>query len=121
MDMPIRSFLQAKIHRATLTNTHVEYEGSVSICPRLLDAAGILPFEQVDVYNLDNGERLTTYAMSGDTNEVKLNGAAAHKGAAGQRVIIAAYCCLNDQEWPLHKPVVVLVDENNKIKEILHK
>ncbi len=61
--MKIRNFLQAKIHRAVLTGADIDYEGSLAICPELLKASGIIPFEQVDVYNLDNGERLTTYAI----------------------------------------------------------
>jgi len=118
--MPLRTFLQAKIHRATITGTNLDYEGSISVCPHLLEVSGILPFEQVDVYNLDNGERLTTYAIPGSQGEVLLNGAAAHKGKPDQKVIIAAYCVLNEKEWSGHRPVVILVDQDNKIKELLY-
>ncbi len=75
-----------------------------------------MPFEQVDVYNLDNGNRLTTYAIHGEPGEIRLNGAAAHKGSPGQKVIIAAYCQLTNQEQQEHVPSVVLVDEANKAK-----
>ncbi len=115
--MAKRCFLHAKIHRATLTGTDLEYEGSLSVCPDLPKASGILPFEQVDVYNLDNGERLTTYAIIGVPGEIRLNGAAAHKGAAGQKVIIASYCYLKAKEWAEHKPVVLLVDGANRVME----
>ncbi|WP_291321850.1 aspartate 1-decarboxylase [Desulfonatronospira sp.] len=114
--MSLRTFLQAKIHRATLTGTCLDYEGSISICPELLTTSGIHPFEQVDVYNLDNGERLTTYTLSGEPGEIRLNGAAAHKGNPGQKVIIAAYCLLDEKELQEHNPVVLLVDETNRIK-----
>ena len=116
--MKIRNFLQAKIHRATLTGADIDYEGSLAICPELLEASGIMPFEQVDVYNLDNGERLTTYAISGEKGEIMLNGAAALKGKAGQKVIIAAYVGLDRDEVYSHKPVLVFVDDQNRIKEV---
>lgn len=116
--MKIRNFLQAKIHRATLTGANLEYRGSIAICPDLLEASGIMPFEQVDVYNIDNGERLTTYAITGEKGEITLNGAAAHKGEAGHRIIIAAYAGLDRDEVYSHKPVLVFVDDQNEIKEV---
>ncbi len=91
----------------------MEYEGSVAICPSLIEAAGLFSYEQVDVYNLDNGERLTTYVISGEKGEICLNGAAAHKGKAGQKVIIAAYTCMEEAEIPVHSPKLVFVDDNN--------
>ncbi|RQD74378.1 aspartate 1-decarboxylase [Desulfonatronospira sp. MSAO_Bac3] len=118
--MPLRTFLQAKIHRATLTGACLDYEGSISVCPELLDISGIIPFEQVDVYNLDNGERLTTYAIRGEPGEIRLNGAAAHKGSPGQKVIIAAYCLLDSREQQEHVPSVVLVDGDNKARGQQH-
>lgn len=116
--MKIRNFLQAKIHKATLTGADLEYQGSIAICPELLESSGIMPFQQVDVYNLDNGERLTTYAIPGDKGQVQLNGAAAHKGRPGQKVIIAAYVGLDRDEVYSHKPVLVFVDEQNRIQEV---
>ncbi|MCF8029911.1 MAG: aspartate 1-decarboxylase [Desulfohalobiaceae bacterium] len=114
----MRCFLQAKIHQARLTGTNVEYHGSLAVCPSLLQASGLLPNERVDVYNLDNGNRLTTYIIEGDTGEIALNGAAALKGAVGERIIIASYAWLTNQEMREHTPRVVLVDENNKIHEV---
>jgi len=108
-----RYFLQGKIHRATITEADIEYEGSISICPDLMHAAGILEYERVDVYNVHNGERLTTYAISGRERQICLNGAAAHKGKPGQKVIIAAYNCLSESEIPVHRPRKVFVDDNN--------
>lgn len=114
--MPLRTFLLGKLHRATLTGCEVEYEGSISIDSELLKAAGIAPYEQVDVYNVDNGERLTTYAIEGGPGEVCLNGAAALKGECGQRVIIACYGLLEPAEAAAHSPKVVLLDEQNRPK-----
>jgi aspartate 1-decarboxylase len=114
----MRCFLQAKIHRARLTSTNVEYNGSVAVCPSLLQASSLLPNERVDVYNMDNGERLTTYIIEGESGEIGLNGAAALKGSVGDRVIIASYAWLTHQEMREHTPRVVLVDENNKVREV---
>ena len=111
----MRCFLQAKIHRATVTGANVDYMGSIAICPDLLKHSGILPNEQVEVYNLDNGNRLTTYAIEGQRGEIGLNGAAALKGEPGQRVIIAAYTWLDSSEIEGHVPKLVFVDENNSI------
>ncbi len=112
--MALRCFLLSKIHRATITSARVDYEGSLSICPLLLEASGILPHERVDVYNLDNGERLRTYAIIGEIGEICLNGAAALKGAAGQKVIIAAYGWLSPEEYSLLQPKIIHVDKSNK-------
>ena len=94
--MAQRCFLSAKIHGATITCANLEYRGSLSIDTALMKTVGILPYEQIDVYNLDNGERLTTYAIPGATGEICLNGAAAHKGEVGQRIIIATYAWLDE-------------------------
>lgn len=117
--MAQRCFLSAKIHGATITCAQLEYHGSLSIDTELLREAGILPFEQVDVYNLDNGERLTTYAIPGGPGEICLNGAAAHKGKVGQRIIIATYQWLDEEEAATREPHVVIADENNKAAEII--
>ena len=111
----MRCFLQAKIHRATITVANVDYMGSIAICPDLLKHSGIVPNEQVAVYNLDNGNRLTTYAIKGQKGEIGLNGAAALKGEAGQRVIIAAYTWLDSSEIEGHAPRLVFVDEHNSM------
>ncbi|MGE4553432.1 MAG: aspartate 1-decarboxylase [Desulfovibrionaceae bacterium] len=112
--MPTRCFLSAKIHGASITTASPDYEGSLSIDPDLMQAVGILPFERIDVYNMDNGERLTTYAIPGAPGQIGLNGAAAHKGSVGQRVIVAAYCWLDADEAPGHKARVIIADKHNK-------
>ena len=117
--MAQRCFLSAKIHGATITCANLEYRGSISIDTALMKAVGLLPYEQVDVYNLDNGERLTTYAIPGATGEICLNGAAAHKGTVGQRVIIAAYTWLGEEEARTHTPMVAIADNNNGVDEII--
>lgn len=116
--MGMRCFLQAKIHRATITEANVDYTGSIAICPHLLKASGLLTNEQVDVYNVDNGNRLTTYVLEGQPGEVCLNGAAALKGDQGDRVIIAAYTWLNHDEISTHSPTLVFVDEKNQIASV---
>lgn len=117
--MAHRCFLSAKIHGATITCAKLEYHGSLSIDTELLKAAGILPFEQVDVYNLDNGERLTTYAIPGGAGEICLNGAAAHKGEVGQRIIIATYQWVEENQAATRKPHVVIADADNRVAEII--
>lgn len=117
--MAQRCFLSAKIHGVKITCANLEYRGSLSIDRKLMKSVGILPYEQVDVYNMDNGERLTTYAIPGGPGEICLNGAAAHKGEAGQRVIIATYMWLDESEARTKKPRVIVADDNNGIDEIL--
>lgn len=111
--MAMRCFLRGKIHRAIVTGADREYVGSISIDPELLRLAGIAPYEQVDIYNVDNGERLTTYAIAGEPGQICLNGAAAHKAEPGQRVIIAAYAWLAEEELGNHSPRVVIVGPGN--------
>ena len=84
--MPRRRFLSAKIHGATLTSLNLEYEGSISVDSALLRMAGILPYEQIDVLNLDNGERLTTYAIPGEPGEICLNGAPRTRASPGREL-----------------------------------
>ncbi|MFW5836650.1 MAG: aspartate 1-decarboxylase [Desulfovibrionaceae bacterium] len=114
----MRCFLQAKIHRAVITGSKLDYEGSLAVGPELLEASGIRPFERIEVYNLDNGERFATYAIRGEAGEVCLNGAAARKGRAGQRVIIAAYAWLEDDRIEGHEPCCVLVGPDNSIASV---
>lgn len=115
-----RCFLSAKIHGATITCANLEYEGSLSIDTALLREAGILPCERVDVYNLDNGERLTTYAIPGEKGEICLNGAAAHKGRPGQRVIIATYAWLDPKDYPDFTPTVVMAGKDNEVSKTIN-
>jgi len=110
-------FLKSKIHRATLTKTDIDYEGSIGIDWTLAEAAGLQENEAVHVWNLNNGERLETYVIkaSAGSGEIFLNGAAARLGQAGDLVIIAAFCWLDAKEKI--QPKVVLVDERNQIKK----
>lgn len=114
----MRTFLQAKIHRAVITDANLDYEGSISICPDLITAAGLFLFERVDIYNLANGERFSTYVIPGKQREIALNGAAAHKGRLGDLVIIAAYVDLDEKEIESHAPVAVHVDSENRITSV---
>lgn len=114
----ILTMMKGKIHRATVTQADLEYEGSVTIDTTLLQAANILPHEQVDVYNITNGERFTTYAITAPAGSgvICVNGAAAHLVAPGDKVIICAYATMDALEAEQHTPAVVLVDEQNRIK-----
>lgn len=111
-----RTLLSAKIHNCTLTGTHLDYVGSISIDRKLLQAANILPYEQVHVVNLNNGQRLVTYAIAAPegSGTVELNGAAARLGAAGDRIIIMAYGQYSAQELQDYAPTVILVDQHNQ-------
>jgi len=117
--MAQRCFLSAKIHGATISEANLEYRGSLSIDSALMKVVGILPYEKVEVYNLDKGERLATYAIPGEPGQICLNGAAAHKGEVGQRVIIATYMWLDENEAKTRKPRVVVAGKNNTVDEIL--
>ena len=117
--MKLRRFmLKSKIHRARLTGTELEYEGSITIDRSLLDAADMLPGEQVHVLNLSNASRIVTYVIEAppNTGTVLLNGPAARLGQVGDQVIVLSYCELTDEEARAHRPRVVLVDEKNKPK-----
>ncbi|RLB04758.1 MAG: aspartate 1-decarboxylase [Deltaproteobacteria bacterium] len=112
-----RVMLKSKIHRATITEANLDYEGSITIDNELLKAANIVPFEQVKIYNISNGERFDTYVISGKAGggEICLNGAAARKGSPGDLIIIASYAILDENEVANHSPTIVHVDENNRI------
>lgn len=114
----ILTLLKGKIHRATCTGADIAYNGSVTIDPDLLEAAGILVNEQVDVLDITNGERLTTYAIPSATRgsgEITINGAAAHLVKPGDLVIICAYAQMDEKEAATWQPKVVLVDADNKV------
>ncbi len=115
-----RTLLAAKIHRCTLTASNLNYMGSISIDETLLDAVGILPYEQVQVVNVANGERFITYAIVAPANsgEIQLNGAAARLGIAGDRLIIMTYAQFTEEELKNYYPKVVIVDEKNRILEV---
>jgi aspartate 1-decarboxylase len=114
------SILKGKIHRATVTEANLEYEGSVTIDRTLLDASGILPHERVDILDVTNGSRLTTYALEGarDSGTLCINGAAAHLVNEGDLVIICAYALMDPVEAKSFRPRVVLVDRGNRIKSV---
>ncbi len=116
-----RNFLSAKIHRATLTGANLEYSGSLTIDEAILEQAGIANFEQIHVFNVNNGARLTTYAIKGERGkgQFELNGAAARLGMPGDKIIIVTYRTLEDSEIPGYKPRLVIMGENNIIKQIL--
>lgn len=111
------TMLKCKLHRACVTHSEVEYEGSCAIDGRLLEAAGIHEYEQIQIYNVNNGERFTTYAIRAEegSNIISVNGAAAHKADPGDRIIICSYVELNQQELVNFKPKLVYLDENNNI------
>lgn len=112
------TMMKAKLHRATVTQADLEYEGSISIDVDLLDASGILPHEQVDVLNINNGQRFTTYAIAAPRGSrvIGVNGAAARLVQAGDKVIVVAYGQLDASEARNYAPNVVLLDEGNRIK-----
>ena len=109
-----RTFLRSKIHRATVTSADLDYEGSISIDPALCREAGLMEFEQVDVYDITNGNRFTTYVIYGGAGQIQINGAAAHLAKPGDLVIIAAYAHLSADEIPGHRAIVVQVDGANQ-------
>jgi aspartate 1-decarboxylase len=114
----LRLMLRSKIHRATVTDANLEYEGSLTVDPVLLEKASILPYEQVSVSNLNNGERFETYVIPGKpgSGEMVLNGPTARKGVKGDKVIVFCYEYFNEDELKTYKPKIVLVDENNRVK-----
>jgi aspartate 1-decarboxylase len=109
--------LKSKIHRAFVTGADINYTGSVAIDPCLCEAAGLREWEKVDVLDIDNGARLTTYVILGEPGEVCLNGAAARLVQEGDRVIIVSYAQFEEKEAAEHRPQVVIVDENNRVIE----
>lgn len=115
-----RIMLKSKIHRATVTGANLHYEGSVAIDEDLMETSGILPFEKVEIYNVTNGNRFSTYAITAGrgSGTVSVNGAAAHLAEAGDIVIIASYSVLTEQEAQRHSPVLVYVDEKNSVKRV---
>jgi aspartate 1-decarboxylase len=110
-----RTFLKAKLHRVTTTASEVDYEGSCEIDGILLDTAGIGSFEQIQIYNINNGKRFTTYAIRGKDNSgvISVNGAASHKADVGDLLIIASYPTYNEKELKDYAPKLCYVNENN--------
>ena len=111
------TLLTAKLHRACVTHAELDYEGSCAIDTDLLDAAGITEYEQIQIYNIANGERFTTYAIRAERGSkiVSVNGAAAHKASPGDRLIICTYAAMSEQEASRHQPRLVYLNERNEI------
>lgn len=116
------SMLEAKLHRVRVTRADLHYEGSCGIDEDLLDASGIREFQHLEIYNVENGERFTTYAIRSarGSGEICLNGAAARKAAIGDHLIIAAYATYNEAELARYRPIVVLVNDDNRSNQAHH-
>ena len=110
-----RTLLKSKIHRATVTGAYLDYEGSIAVDPQLCRAADLKEFEKIDIYNVNNGARFSTYIIFGKEGEVSLNGAAARMVQIGDLVILASYAEYEEEELANHQPKIVLVDGKNKI------
>ena len=117
-----RTMLKSKLHRATVTHSELHYEGSCAIDETLLDAASIHEYEQIQIYNVTNGERFTTYAIRAarDSGIISVNGAAAHKANPGDLVIIATFAVYNELELARYAPELVYVDADNRIMDTRH-
>jgi aspartate 1-decarboxylase len=113
----MRTMLKSKLHRARVTGVNVDYEGSIAVDPRLMEAADIFPFEKVQVLDVNNGARFETYAIEGVPGEVGINGAAARLVARGDTVIVLTYTDLPEEQARHHRPRLVHVDENNCLKD----
>jgi aspartate 1-decarboxylase len=120
MKEKMREMFKSKIHRATVTMSELYYEGSITIDKDLLEAADILEYEKVQVVNVNNGARFETYTLNGEPGSgiICLNGPAARLGAVGDEVIIITYARMTDEEARKHKPTIVLVDKENKVKKV---
>ncbi len=116
----LKEYLYGKIHRATVTEANLNYVGSITIDKALLTATGIRENQKVEILNINNGERFSTYVIEGKENSgvICLNGAAARKAEIGDKVIIVAYALLNDEEEKTHKPKIAHVDNQNKLIEL---
>lgn len=114
--------LKAKIHRVTVTQAELDYVGSITVDPVLLEASGIHEYEKVQIVDINNGARFETYTIAGekDSGMICLNGAAARCVQVGDKIILMSYCELDNEEVAQHKPQVVFVDDNNKITRITH-
>jgi aspartate 1-decarboxylase len=115
-----RTMFRAKVHRIRVTECDVAYEGSLTLDTTLMSAAKMIPYERIEVYNIDNGKRFATYLIEGEpgSGQCCVNGAAAHMVTEGNRLILATYTTLDDAELAGYQPTVVVVDDANKIKTI---
>lgn len=114
--------LKCKLHRARVTHAELDYDGSCAIDSKLLDLAGLLEFEQIQIYNISNGERFTTYAIKAEPGSgiISVNGAAAHKARVGDRVIICAYTQMEAAVARTHKPRLIYCDDQNRVVRSAH-
>jgi aspartate 1-decarboxylase len=115
-----RIMLKAKIQKLTVTETNIDYEGSLTMDESLMKSADMMPFEQIQVYNISNGERFATYLIKGekDSGVIGVNGAAVHKAKVGDKLIVASYVILDDEETDFFMPKILIVDEKNRIKQV---
>ena len=115
-----RQMLRAKIHRITVTKRDIEYEGSLLLDSALMDAADLLPFEKLEVYDVDNGNRFATYVIEGErsSGECCVNGAAARLVQTGDKLILAAYVAVEESELRDHRPRVILIGEGNRVSSV---
>ena len=111
--------LKSKLHRATITDANLNYEGSLTIDRELMDEVGLIPFEKVKVYNVNNGERFDTYVIEGPpgSRTIALNGAAARKGMVDDLIIIVSYALYSQEELAEYKPLIVVLDAENNVKK----
>lgn len=117
-----RLMCKSKLHRATVTQAELHYEGSVTIDADLMDAADIVPYEKIQVVNINNGSRFESYAIQGKrrSGTICINGAAARLAAVGDEIIIISYASYSEDELKSFKPAILLLDKNNKVKDIKH-
>lgn len=115
-----KKMLHSKIHRATITHADINYEGSITLSPELLEAADLAEFEAVNIWNVTNGNRFETYTICGEkgSGDIAINGAAARLVTPGDIIIIASFSFLTEEESRSHKPKVIFVDQHNKIRQI---
>lgn len=114
----LRKLLKAKIHQAVITDKNLYYEGSLTLDREIMEKAGLLPFEAVWIYNLNNGARFETYLLEGEKGEVILNGAAARLGECGDRIIIVAYAWVEEAELPYFKTRLLYLNEKNEVTQV---
>ena len=118
----LQYMLKSKIHRATVIEADLNYEGSLTVDRNLMDAVGLYPYERVNIYNINNGERFDTYVIEGKAGSgmIGLNGAAARKGMVGDLVIIVSYALYSPEELAGYTPKIVVLDKSNLIKKVMH-
>lgn len=118
--MIFRKMLQGKLHRVKVTQADLHYEGSCAIDQDFMDAAGILEYEAIDIYNVDNGERFSTYAIAGERGSkiISVNGAAARRAAVGDKLIICSYISMSEDDARNHRPNVAYFDDDNVMSRI---